>query len=857
MSVSVFKYALERRCNLQWNDIEQISVSNAFDAFDAANACRDQSVRQGLALCERLHSYGSHDNPAVRRAALGLRRDVHNQRARSRESYASLLPELDEATTQALEAWRSTRDNVDTMLTVAGSKFDTSLEASRFAVAKLVLENELFACGVQSANRRIYEQSLEYCEAINFRRKLDKKLRGVEDRLISFIYKVAAKPSPFASFASILVRAAPGAASFGSARRELRLARDLLLWLEAKCIEVAPAIAENLPVRLNNNLKVSDERIELFTRGKDGTPGMRGAERFVELKLSAALALVVQECAGSPTTLKSFERKLIGLGQTPAKAKEYLAALVSVGLLEVDLGIEDQTSAFAARAAQVLAKLPDGCGEPFATLFSRLAQLESEIGAVLSASARQPLLLALGNCLAEFADALGTDPKVLREVRDLYFEDVAVPNLIAATEPLLKDAELDALRRLRPLLMLFDAQLSSRLSVTGLFCELYGADASVNLLDFYKDYRAIPKEQLFARFEPTHPAIATLMRQRNDFCLRVSALLAEGREVDIASSNLASFVDSLTCYFDTRSVSMFVQPLLSNNASFVLNNAGTGFGASMSRFAHLFQNEEGTLGHALASDLASMHGAEHAFDLCAVLAANSNLHSPLLTREIVYPGSRKRQGVKTLSLRDVRVYHRNGELKMKQASNGEPIDLLSLNFIHPAAGPALYRFLHLFSSFWNYRAQDLQQALLLHTAGSVPRLRFGSILLCRALRQFRVSQINSVVSSARTETDALLALESWRRAEQLQRRVFFRATTAGSAPSDLNSLEQVMKLRRGRLRKPHLLDFHNPFLVRIFLKQIAALAPDGIVQLQESLPDIAETNGLPIHELLIQVDNAH
>jgi hypothetical protein len=787
---------------------------------------------------------------------LALRRDLHNRRTRAGKKYAALLPHLDHVTADVLQRWSAASSQAQSLDDAARLEFEREMNEARRAMAAVVLENEYFACGLQTANRRVYQQTCDYAQAMQSHKRLDKKLRNTEDRLISFIYKVVAKPSPFASFASILLRSADGTACPPHARREVRLARDVLLWLQAQCIAASPALAQHLPLHLNNTIKVDGERVELFTRGRDGTAGMLGGERFLEMKYSPALALVLRRCAAGSVSLQQLEGEFSALGLAPDRAREYLAALLGAGVLELDFGIPDQAVDFAARAAAILEQLPQHSGQPFAALFARLAQLERDIGAEHRALARQPLVQALGDCLADFARALGTDPEALRQARDLYFEDVGSVAAAPAMGVLLEPAEHAALVRLTPLLMLFDAQLTSRMSLATLFAERYGSAATVALLDFYKDYRATPKEELFARLDPSRDErIAALMQLRSTLCAQVARAMADGREVDLAQAPLAQLIDSLPVYFDRRSVSVFVQRCQGEQASLVLNGAGTGFGSAMSRFAHLFDGPDGSLGETLAAALATMPGAAHAHDVCAVLAANSNLHPPLLQRELVYPGARASQAEGTVSLRDVQVVCRHGMLALQRADHGTPLDLLSLNFIHPAAGPALYRFLHLFSSHWVYRSQDLLRALMQLSGAVMPRLRLGPVVLCRQLWQHPVAQVLDAVRAADTELDTMLALDAWRTSAGLPRVVFFRAATTAQAPADLSSLEQVMALRRGRLRKPHLLDFQNPFLVRIFLKQLAALAPDDMVQLQESLPDFAAPRNGPVSELLIQLDH--
>ncbi|UUZ50966.1 hypothetical protein LP420_15935 [Massilia sp. B-10] len=70
----------------------------------------------------------------------------------------------------------------------------------------------------------MYAQARSYAEAVRSQARLDKKLRSTEDRIASFVYKVVSKPSPFASFATI-VPSGPAAACLDSARRDVRIAR--------------------------------------------------------------------------------------------------------------------------------------------------------------------------------------------------------------------------------------------------------------------------------------------------------------------------------------------------------------------------------------------------------------------------------------------------------------------------------------------------------------------------------------------------------------------------------------------------------------------------------------------------------
>lgn len=858
-----YAIGLERRCNLSWAEVAPASASEALAQAAAATAAAARRRADGDALHRRLHAFGSHGDPAISRAALRLRRDLFNQRVPG-QTDPQLQDALDADSAAALARWRASVTAEQSLAGAAAASFQDAVQRARLCFAGLILDNHDFACGLQTANRRVYAQARSYAEAVRAGARLDKKLRNTEDRVASFVYKVVSKPSPFASFATI-VPSGPAAAGLDRARREVRIARDLLLWMEAQCVTLAATLADALPLRLNNTVRTEDGRVRLFTRGKDGTPDMLHAERFIELKHSPALSAVLGAFGGAAPTLPELSARLCGPGRDPQPGRVYLDTLLKAGLIERDFGIPDQAPDFAARAAQLLKSLPDGRGAPFDAIFGDIARIESALSATRSAAERTPLTAALFACFRRFAEALSIAPDALMEVRDIYYEDVGGIAAGASPAPLLAPDEQLALDRLTPLLMLFDSQLTSRLSLHSIFRELYGAaGAAVSLLDFYQAYRALPKEDLFARLTGARdPAIARIDALRKQFAAlaaRACAGAADG-QADLAQGEVAAWIDTLAPQLDARSVSFFLQDLEGGAHSKILNNAGTGFGSAMSRFAGLFDGPRASLAGVLAGLLTQVCADADVLDIGAVLAANSNLHPAIAPGELMYPGARRRgEGGPALSLAAIEVVSQDGQLRLRHAGSGRPIEFVSHNFIHPGAGPALYRFLHLFSKHWIYRAQDLLDAV----AGAAgpqagnPRLCFGPIVLCRRVVAFDAAAIQQA-AAGEDDYASFLGLNAWRERMQLPRIVFFRAQALAplqDGGAEL-ALERILALRRGRLRKPHVLDFHNPFLVRVFLKQVASLAPGDTVQLQESLPDFnrAPEGAAPVRELIVQADH--
>ncbi|UUZ56455.1 hypothetical protein LP419_15430 [Massilia sp. H-1] len=343
-----YAIGLERRCNLSWAEVAPASASEALARAAAAAAAAARRRADGDALHQRLHAFGSHADPAISRAALRLRRDLFNQRVPG-QTDPQLQDALDAASAAALARWRAS-------VAAEQSLVSAMLPASRTpcsAPASVLLKPDPGQSGFRL--RPANGQPPRVRPGPQLRRggaqpaaRLDKKLRSTEDRIASFVYKVVSKPSPFASFATI-VPSGPAAAGLDSARRDVRIARDLLLWMEAQCVALAATLADALPLRLNNTVRTEDGRVRLFTRGKDGTPDMLHAERFIELKHSPALSAVLDAFGGAAPTLPELSARLCGPGRDPQPGRAYLDTLLKAGLIERDFGIPDQAPDFAAR----------------------------------------------------------------------------------------------------------------------------------------------------------------------------------------------------------------------------------------------------------------------------------------------------------------------------------------------------------------------------------------------------------------------------------------------------------------------------------------------------------------------------
>jgi hypothetical protein len=276
----------------------------------------------------------------------------------------------------------------------------------------------------------------------------------------------------------------------------------------------------------------------------------------------------------------------------------------------------------------------------------------------------------------------------------------------------------------------------------------------------------------------------------------------------------------------------------------VLNGVSTGFGGSNSRYCVISERQHGqSLEDVLRSkahDDVTTYGRQA--DVAAVLGMNFNLHTNLAELEIEYPLCKSALPPdQVLSVRDL-ILHANDQsrqLDIISKLDGQPLRLVPGNMLFPAAGPSLYRVMIALSEFIGYRI-GLWERLLTHSLSEelrfYPRLTIDSVVIERrtwlipggALPQFR---------RASDLLETMQVLDDWRRAMKLPRNCFVRAVQLHTAEVDwVDELRRwAVSARRGRRHKPHYIDFHNPFLIAVFLQSIVASRVSHFM-LQECLP---------------------
>jgi hypothetical protein len=188
-------------------------------------------------------------------------------------------------------------------------------------------------------------------------------------------------------------------------------------------------------------------------------------------------------------------------------------------------------------------------------------------------------------------------------------------------------------------------------------------------------------------------------------------------------------------------------------------------------------------------------------------------------------------------------------LVLGSGRDGQPVDLVPLNFLYPAAAPMLYRFLCVFAPTRTYRGGLWDQLDRAEgpRGGHRPRLVLGDLVLDRRSWRFGVEELPALAELERYEAAGLADYDGWRRSIGLPRELFFRMVTPAVVPTGERDLlaetrQWAIEARSARLHKPHYLDTRNPFLTHVFAKQARAMT-GGSVLFHECLPARGNAGG--------------
>ncbi|MGX7828478.1 lantibiotic dehydratase [Actinokineospora sp. 24-640] len=831
--MSFSPYVLFRRGTLAPAALDGLVPERTWALMAEADAARAERAALRERLADALHAAIPALPADSRRAWLKVKRDVHNDRVPTPPDPTALPAQC----ADLLAEWTEQRARGEHLAEEAAAAYAAELDAARKALAEVAVAED-FQRGVQLSGEDVYREVRAYAaDPFDTSRKPSRRRRA-ESTITSFAYRVVFKPSPFGSFTEIGAHGwTPERA--GGRVAQTRLSVGLIAWM-AHQLHRLDCAADVLHVRLNNSLIVRGEQATFARRPLEGADDGFTPDRVITARNSGLVTLLRTLLGEHDRTERDLCGRLVEAGLAEQAARNTIDQLVKLGLCHRGLGFPDQETRQADAIARRLRAAGTAQALRCAEVFEGLRDIEDGY-ADADAERRTGLLADLRALVARYVDILGCPPPAKEAMRAAMYEDVGTRAPAATWRPDLFEANGAALALFQRVVPVLDDATIEKLGLYAFATSRFG-DQDVPFLDLYRAFADLaPQDASSVMCGVGDPESDRVRELRAQFFTMLREHLDGGPEVRLDVERLRAFADTLPAtVVPWRSAAYRVQV----GDRLVVNGVTTGHGVFFSRYCDLLETGHGwNLRTELATHIAATSPRQT--DITAALGLNFNLHPRLSPHELVYPGSVARDGAEnTLTLADlvVRADPATRRLVLVSIQDDQPVDLVPLNFLYPAAAPMLYRFLCAFAPTRTYRGGLWDQLDRVEPATTGrPRVLLGDLVLDRRSWRFAAADLPALDGLERQELSALAAFDRWRREHGLPRHTFFRVWHPRPVTGERDLLAETrqwaLEARSARLHKPHHLDSHNPFLLHVLAKQ----AKDGgSVVFHECLPGPGE-----------------
>lgn len=770
------------------------------------------------------------EDPALRHRLLTLRRNLTSidKLARNRGAgFRALVPAETAERLEALDALSAERDGRAAALEEA---FERAARETRAAFRGQV-RDENVQRGLLAANELLFRRAQAYAATPGG--EMAPGDAKVEDSLVSYFSRAAAKTSPFSTFTYTARAAWTGEAEevvdLGPAVpvSRIRLNRTAL----ARVVEALarrPEVRPHLHVRLNPTVQADEGEYRFYRQEPRTAPTRAGwinvHETFVRLPWSATLALVVERLAeGGGATLAAFGQEIAVATGTPVeKVSAYLERLAASGLLllappaaELDMEYEHRLAAWLQRIG---AEVPAAAAAGLRAALGTLPALEDAPAAARPALAAR---LAEGFRAAEAA----AEVQPFQEV--LFFEDAVFQGPALRVSRGDVEVVLDDLHVFAAASSAFDALHLRKARMACCLAERFGAGARVELMRFYEAFLLWTREHGEASDRAPVRAIQSFQRELKQVVTATARHLPDRIVIDPAALReaLRGMPEGI---LPPRSASFFMQKAGRPGAPWKVNLPLEGYGKFFSRFAFLIDGAGAggdTLTAALRAEVARLCEPDEALaDLGGVFGSNVNLHR--VHAPFVLGGSgceAPLAGVETLRLGDLEVaLDPAGRPRLCHRPSGRTVMPFHFGFLVKPWLSGLARFL---LGFEPPKAKPVPWHELVldspHPVGETPRIHFGGLLIYR--RQWHVPAAELPSRPPRVSNVAYFAAANeWRRSLGIPAQVFVsidhRLMTEEEArerPAEARLLDDKFK------RKPQFVDFSSPLFLRRIERMMA------------------------------------
>ena len=688
---------------------------------DRVLAAEARSADLGPRLSDRLGELiGGNEDDRSRRALLTLRRNVFNNKLPADHEAALRLTGAAGGSDLAgmLGAWIDERRLLTELYDEGERVVQEELEAARGQLRGLTGDAR-FRSGLLLASPTL-DAVVDGYHLVPGAPK-GKTDRRVERSLLEYVYRTAAKTSPFSTLTGVALGEFTDPYAPAPARAEVdqdwptfpRLNVAVLSRL-ADRIVADPGLREHLRIELAAGLTSGADRVRYIrrtiTRGTDdATVAFDFARDSVFfLRNSEVLGTVLALFGERPGwTVRELADRLGTVYESPEQERrQYLRVLLGLGLLQapalqLDVHEPDPVRAF----AEGLRPLDTPWS---AALADRLTALAGEIDGYAGAdlAGRRALLGRLRGGFTEVLESVGESGVALPKT--LLYEDAR------AARPTLpwdgtqwSEAVGGPLRAVSEVLPAFDGMIGHRLTLKGFFLARYGAggrcdDVLTMIQDFHEDIydlyaSASARQPTFDEDGELLPQVNWLRRPeltavdqaRELFVAAMRKTWAEqppgGADIDLDPALLADIAARLTGVADgVQSYGHFVQPCAETRpeadpaaaqaaggtgaaartpepALAVLNRSFGSVAFPFSRFTHCFEDiAPGGLAQEVALSLRELQppGARFAEVVGGAADHNLNLHAHLLDFQLVYPGEKSAlPPANQIGLDDLQVRH--------------------------------------------------------------------------------------------------------------------------------------------------------------------------------------------------------
>ncbi|MHA6757520.1 lantibiotic dehydratase [Streptacidiphilus sp. PAMC 29251] len=867
------------------------SVAWADLVLEAETRTADLGRRLGELLGELI---GGNADDSSRRALLKLRRSVLNGRPPAdQEAALRLVASHGGDVDAAFAAWIAAGRSLTALREAGGPVVEAELEAARVQLRRL--NGDLrFRSGLLLASPTLDSVVDAYHPAPGA--PTGKNERRVERSLLEYVYRTAAKTSPFSTLTGVALGEftdpyAPSPVGVGVDEHWPTFPRLNVAVLSrlADRIVADPDLREELRIELAAGLTPGADRVRYIrrtiTRGADdatmGFDFARDSLFFLRNSEVLGTVLALFDERGGWTMRELAERLGEAYPSLADEPRQYLRVLLRLGLLQSPVLLLDVHEPDPVRA---FAESLRGLGSAWSALLAdRLTALAAEIDRYAGAdlAERRALLARLREGFTELLGSVGGTDAVLPKT--LLYEDAR-----AARPALAWDGREWAravggpLRAVSEILPAFDASIGHRLTLKGFFLARYGIggrcdDVLTMIQDFHEDIYdlysdAAVRQGVFDADGVLQPQVNWLRRPEFYAVDRARGLFVEamrdswaaqppgGADIDLDPALLTRIASELTEVADSvQSYGHFVQPCTAapatpDGAPFaVLNRSFGSVAFPFSRFTHCFEDvAPGGLAQDVAASLRELQppGARFAEVVGGAADHNLNLHAHLLDFQLVYPGEKSALPLANqIDLEDLQVRHDLTADRLVLWSGRLDCEIIPvyLGYLMPMALPEIPRALLMFSpgthsvlDVWG----GVPEGAAVDGVTVRPRVTRGGLVLSRRTWNALTEQLPTEAANA-TDSARLVGWRRWQRTHGLPDQVFARFEKPEGADGG-----------RGGWSKPRHIDFTSGLSLTLLASLIRTTG--NRVVFEEALPtedqlQVVSDAGHHVAEMLVDV----